>query len=1161
MRDQQKQLLSSDGGPNESLSIMYSNLLRKYEAGNEEYNKLLVSHNDVVNKSEQYQEQLKQYKNSYENILNERNKYKQQCTQAIRQWDQVLVEKNQLKIELDQAMNIRIKASKDIKRLTEERNSALHEYSVIMSERESVHKEMEKLQEDLHNKAVMSKEIELLQREIRAALSDRDKAMKEVHEMKRKLEDKENSDPSTSPTNSDTKTLNKAMEEIRSLKQENEDLEEKLKNANMEADVAKGRRDWAFSERDKIMLESEGVQALCDRLRKERDKAMTELIDKIKELNDVKNQTKINQENIDNEQKFKIAKHKDNFPNTVKIIQIDQKLDSSKFHGIILDEGVYVRALTNNSVFARNNTIQVGDKILQINNINVRDDIFQARNVLNKNDSLSLTIERETQSKTGASNARKESDEKRSDFVSKMIQKSESDSKPVPKLFTSSERVYSISSTPTHSATKKPWTHFKENVKGKLDLVKGRRQSAEQADDEEKVDYCLAPEKDRGEKIKQGEIKDVETMLKNHHLSRKTSDSESDSVDGEYKKYSIENLDNKIMEMKQNFAAPQTPVNCVRAKLLNPHNPRPEDVVQSHYRQVQSRIQDTLASSKHQSDANKDDYFLASSASETSLNESLKSGNLDEHEVVFQDQLDEKSGTSIPDEDPIYNDKFSKSGAHAKYKEVFQFAPGSSSGLEHHKQTTSSNVTSPKRTSPFPAVKVGPQPNVVYQDPHQLYSSLYQYPPPPHPGLKSPTGPGPHAYSPSMDQVNQRHPSAGYTSRDSRQNSTIYNLYTGNRQLPHVPHQEQRFSSLPPDVPGAFSRLSYPSSLGVNSVGIGSHNRLSLASNGNRLSVASFGQYHPLTPTETDLAASQETLPAYGSREKPQPGDIRQFHVEKSGEQLGIRIEEVNIRGEMAGIFISRVTVNSLAARIGLHIGDQLLEVGGINLRTAKYTQAAQVLQTHIGKSVDIKVQYNPDKFEMGDNCNSAESLYGYTSGCQTSKTVSPMLGYSKELSPSVPMYKSTPIRSESQSNFYTASSKTSPFIGDGQMDDPKSKSSTLKSALNLDLLPAAHSTVIANDDDMEDNDDNIYHYGDNGSTTPNYSSRTYNRFEPRLLKPILRKSGVLGVRLVGGNRVGIFIHSIESQSSANDVGLQRGDQVKKWMKRNVDIISFCFIF
>ena len=85
-----------------------------------------------------------------------------------------------MKAELEQAMNIRIKASKDIKRLTEERNSALHEYSVIMSERESVHKDMEKLQDELQSNADKSKKIELLQIEIRAALSDRDTAMKDL---------------------------------------------------------------------------------------------------------------------------------------------------------------------------------------------------------------------------------------------------------------------------------------------------------------------------------------------------------------------------------------------------------------------------------------------------------------------------------------------------------------------------------------------------------------------------------------------------------------------------------------------------------------------------------------------------------------------------------------------------------------------------------------------------------------------------------------------------------------------------------------------------------------------------------------------------------------------------------------------------------------------
>lgn len=46
-------------------------------------------------------------------------------------------------------MAVRIKASKDLSRLTEERNAAVQEYTLIMSERDSVHKEIERLQEEL----------------------------------------------------------------------------------------------------------------------------------------------------------------------------------------------------------------------------------------------------------------------------------------------------------------------------------------------------------------------------------------------------------------------------------------------------------------------------------------------------------------------------------------------------------------------------------------------------------------------------------------------------------------------------------------------------------------------------------------------------------------------------------------------------------------------------------------------------------------------------------------------------------------------------------------------------------------------------------------------------------------------------------------------------
>lgn len=52
--------------------------------------------------------------------------------------------------EINQAMAVRIKATKDLSRLTEERNAAVQEYSLIMSERDTVHKEMERMQEELN---------------------------------------------------------------------------------------------------------------------------------------------------------------------------------------------------------------------------------------------------------------------------------------------------------------------------------------------------------------------------------------------------------------------------------------------------------------------------------------------------------------------------------------------------------------------------------------------------------------------------------------------------------------------------------------------------------------------------------------------------------------------------------------------------------------------------------------------------------------------------------------------------------------------------------------------------------------------------------------------------------------------------------------------------
>lgn len=57
-----------------------------------------------------------------------------------------------------------------------------------------------------------------------------------------------------------------------------------------EAEVSKRRRDWAFSERDKIVLERESIRTLCDRLRKERDRAVSDLAEALRDSDDIKKQ-------------------------------------------------------------------------------------------------------------------------------------------------------------------------------------------------------------------------------------------------------------------------------------------------------------------------------------------------------------------------------------------------------------------------------------------------------------------------------------------------------------------------------------------------------------------------------------------------------------------------------------------------------------------------------------------------------------------------------------------------------------------------------------------------------------------------------------------------------------------------------------------------------
>lgn len=103
-------------------------------------------------------------------------------------------------------------------------------------------------------------------------------------------------------------------------------------------------------------------------------------------------------------------------------------------------------------------------------------------------------------------------------------------------------------------------------------------------------------------------------------------------------------------------------------------------------------------------------------------------------------------------------------------------------------------------------------------------------------------------------------------------------------------------------------------------------------------------------------AAKRNSVPDCCWSQKPLPGELRRVHIDKSNEPLGIQIN----CPETGGIFVSTVNDNSLASRVGLQIGDQLLEVCGINMRNATYSLAARVLR-QCGNSITMLVQYSPD--------------------------------------------------------------------------------------------------------------------------------------------------------------------------------------------------------
>uniref|UniRef100_A0A8C4F2A5 Discs, large homolog 5a (Drosophila) n=1 Tax=Dicentrarchus labrax TaxID=13489 RepID=A0A8C4F2A5_DICLA len=290
LRLQQQQVMREKGS-SEVLNKLYDTAMDKLEGVKKEYDALskrysekVANHNTDLSRLEQAEEENRRLQKQMDALLKQRDSamhYQQQYSTSMRRFDSVQQELNKssaqnkelqremerLQSEVTRYKNLQLKAAKDCEKYKEERDSVFNEYRLIMSERDQVIKELDKLQTEL----------EAAEARLKNTSSERVVASEELEALRQKQD-------------SATLDMERANKEIEMLRKQYEAMSQELKEATQEAEVAKCRRDWAFQERDKIVAERESIRTLCDNLRRERDRAVSDLADALRNLDDMRKQ-------------------------------------------------------------------------------------------------------------------------------------------------------------------------------------------------------------------------------------------------------------------------------------------------------------------------------------------------------------------------------------------------------------------------------------------------------------------------------------------------------------------------------------------------------------------------------------------------------------------------------------------------------------------------------------------------------------------------------------------------------------------------------------------------------------------------------------------------------------------------------------------------------
>lgn len=251
---------------------------------------------------------------------------------------------------------------------------------------------------------------------------------------------------------------------------------------------------------------------------------------------------------------------------------------------------------------------------------------------------------------------------------------------------------------------------------------------------------------------------------------------------------------------------------------------------------------------------------------------------------------------------------------------------------------------------------------------------------------------------------------------------------------------------------------------------------------------------------EEGRTSKRNSMPVY-NKMKPNIGMLREIHIDKVESPLGIKIVQTQ---KIGGIFISSVTEGSLASQIGLQVGDQLLEVCGLNVRNATYEFAADVLR-QCGESITMRVKYCPDEFE---------AYLGKATEEPMSRSGSPTPQNSPQMTRSI----------------MSTDSLQRAFV---EMPPPPSRPIMSQRSIRSSQLSQK----------SKDLSDSLEHPIEAPQASPN----NLYKEQPRVLFMETRNTANLGISLLGGNAYGIFVHSVKSGSIADQAGLRVGDQILEY--------------